>query len=401
MERRGLLHACADMVLQCSDGRVIPCVRFQCMTSCDVIRHVIEDVELRKDDKGRMIVPFPNVDSGDLAMACDVMHGVTGVHQLDEYSAPAALRGLRALGHSALTDHLLERLWTVLSSKEWLDVQPHMSELLHTPSVRLDVLRQLARLCPSWPDFSSKVLAHIDMDSALATWMLPRLCAFFPAGAVFTRVLDLLPACVLTMDMALSLFPASAPSCFHPLEALDVVDALAAMFAAQGWDKGVLALLRALLSSMRIFDVTPCLAASLHGTIVQIDRQPSASVLLAIEEHRGPVNRKLAPWLWLTADWAAGRVDARIELHKLDDAARRARKCHVRMTAYDASGECADVWYLLPVVHPAVSFRVMDSGRYAAGNPEAFAAVVRSDTLARLRLDLFYGQHDPLLSPLA
>lgn len=399
----GLLESCADMVLQCSDGRVIPCVRFQCMTSCDAIRHVVEDVELRKDAKGRLIVPFPNVDSTDLAMACNVVHGVTAVSQLDEFSTPATLRGLRALGHTVLTDQILERLWSVLSAKDathWPDMRPHMCELLHTPSVRQDVLRQLARVCPCWPDFSSKVLGHVTMDVQLAAWILPKLCAFFPAGPVFTRVLGLLPAGVLTPDAVLGLFPASAPACFHPLEALDVVDALAAMFAARGWDKGLLGLMRALLAAMRVFDVAPYVANALHGTIVQIDRQPAVSVLLAVAERKGPVSRKLAPWLWLTTDWATGRVDARVELGRLDDAARRARKCSVRLTAYSATGDCAEVWYHVPTVHPAVWFRVLDAGQYAAGTPEAFAAAVRAGGLARLRVDLFYGQHDPLHGPL-
>lgn len=400
---QGLLESCADMVLQCSDGRVIPCVRFQCMTTCDAIRHVVEDVELRKDAKGRMIVPFPNVDSTDLAMASNVVHGVTAVHQLDEYSTPATLRGLRALGHTSLTNEILERLWAVLSAKDgahWPDVRPHMCELMHTPSVRLDVVRQLARLCPCWPDFSSKVLGNVTMDVQLATWLLPKLCAFFPAGPVFTRVLGLLPAGVLTPDAVLGLFPASAPACFHPLEAVDVMDALAALFAAREWDKGVLGLLRALMAAMRVFDVAPCVANSLHGTIVQIDRTPTVSVLLAVAERKGPVSRKMAPWLWMTVDWAAGRVDASVQLSKLDDAARRARKCHVRLTAYGTAGDCAEVWYHVPVVHPAVWFRLLDAGRYVAGNPEAFAAAVRAGGLTRLRLDLLYGQHDPLHAPL-
>lgn len=399
-----LLESCADMVLHCSDGRVIPCVRFKCEPSCEVIRHVLEDVVLEKDSAGRAIVPFPNVSSADLAKAMDVIHKVRPIASLAVEEPPMALRGMRALGHQKLIPKVLHQLWTLVACGTCPDILPYVNELLHTPAVRADVLRKLVLLCPTWPEFSSRVLGTVRMDVALATWMLRCLGEFFPAGPTFVRVLDMLPLRLLDASSALGLFtrPNNAAS-YHPQEALDVLVALATKFDEAGWDAGVLELMRALTVATQAYDVAPLVANNLHGTIILLETEahktPLASVLVVVNDRRGAVSRKLAPWLWLHADWETGVVNPRIALGKLDGTVTP-RQCHVRLTAYARTGDCAELWYVVGHAHPLLPFNLVDSGRYAAGDVGAFRGVASGDGLTRLRIDLFYGTKNPLETPL-
>lgn len=419
-----LLLSCADMVLRCSDGRAIPCVRFHCLATCEAIRNLAEDAVLEKDERGRLVVPFPNVDSSDLAIAMDVVHGVLAVGELCAATAPAALRGLRALGNDALDEELVERLWEVTAAGSMLDVQPHLDDLLHTRSVRLAVLRRVAVLCPTWPDFRRRVLGGLAMDVDTATWLLRHLPQFYPAGLAFVAVLDALPPRVLDPATALRLLsaPCSAPH-FHPAEALDAVHALARLFAREGWDAGQLDFMRSLLTAMRAFDVAPHVASDVHGSIVTITGAPAVSVLLTVRERRGGVcSRKMAPWLRLHVDWATGAVDARLSLRELASGVRggwRALGCEVRLTAYEhwddgddgdggdrMDGEgglvvarapaTSELWYACQTTHPAGLLSLSEHGRYAAGDADAFRAAVRSSALSRLRVDVFYARHSVL-----
>ena len=392
------------MVLRCSDGRCIPCVRYYCLASCEVISHVAEDTELPKDERGRCIVPFPNVDSSDLALAVEVVHGARAVGTLDSTTAPAALRGLQALGHTALSLIMMEQLWCVVCGGSFVEVQPHINELLHTESVRHKVLKKLAELLPTWPEFSSKVLGAVSMDAELASYLLRMLARFFPAGPLFRRVLDLLPISVLDSRTALSLFagPMNASS-YHPSEVVDVLDALARTFqlglatSPARWDVSLLDFMRGLLTAGQVFDVAPHVANSMHGSIVLLERTPTASMLLLVHEKKGVVNRKMAPWISLHIDWATGVVDARITMSKLDDVGRSVQRCQARLSVYGGEdGRSGELWYVIDPVHPQLTFSLVDDGRYGAGCVETFRSLARDGSSDRLRVDLFYGEHSVL-----
>lgn len=406
-----LLESCADMVLRCSDGTRIPCVRFHCLTTCNVIRNLVEDVTLQKDERGRAVVPFPNVDSADLAAAIDVIHGVRPAEQLGADDVARALRGVRALGHDALTPRLLVHYWEALQAAGTCGLEalhPYASDLVRAHGIRLDVLRRLVVLCPAWPDFSARVLPELDVTPDLARWLLLHLTKFFPAGPLFTRVLELLtPLPSLTLADALSLFSeaANAPA-YHPAEAMDAAGALAGLVAARRWDATTAAFLEGLRIATQVYDVAPHLASTLHGSLVLLERTPVASLLLEVmpEARRRPrVTRKMAPWLWLWADWGTGEVDARVTLSKLDDAGRRASACQVRLTAYARGGDSAEVWYaapIMPMAHALAEFVVRQHGRLALGCEESFRGLVRGGALTRLRVDLFYGPRSVLDRPM-
>lgn len=388
------------MVLQCSDGRGIPCVRYYCMSTCEVIRNLAEDVELAKDARGRAVVPFPMVSSTDLALAVEVIHGARTVSSLTDATAPATLRGLQALGHTAHTAHIMEHLWRQVCDGGMLDLHPHLNELLHTVSVRLPALRKLVVLCPTWPEFRDRVLGEVRMDAPLATYLLQHLSKFFPAGPLFAHILSVVPLAALNAASALAMFtaPKNAPS-FHPAEAVEALHALAAKFEEGGWDPALLDLFRALLTAAQVYDVAPHAANTMHGTIVLLENTPVASLLLAVQDRKAvAVTRKMAPWMSLTADWLTGVVDAKFCVARLDDGGRHARCCQVRLTAYGDGScglRCAELWYVFEGVNPLVAFNLSD-GQYGAGCVESFRSLMRSSTLARLRIDLFYGGHNVL-----
>lgn len=393
-----LLESCSDMVLQCSDGRRIPCVRYHLVTTCEAIRHVTEDIDdamLDKDERGRTVVPFPNVDASDLAIAVEVVHGVTAISELCEGTAPAALRGLRALGMDALDDDILGRIWELVRGDSLPAIRPHMDDLLHTPGVRTHVLRRLVVLCPTWTGFATHVLRHVAMDVCTASWMLHHLTKFYPAGLVFGAVLEALPRTALAdPGTALRLFTGPRnTSSYHPAEALDVLRALGRVFAREGWDATQTEFFGAMLTAMSVYDVAPHVASDLHGSIVLLDGSPTASVLLFVHERKGAVSRKLARWLKVRVDWATGVVDARISFPELDRAVRR---CEVRLVAYEDPATTAELWYECSTTLPSLPMTLSDHGQYAAGDVDAFRDMVRSDAFTRLRIDVFYAGHSVL-----
>lgn len=395
MDADQLLEQCADMVLRC-DGCDIPCIRFHCLISCDVIRNLAEDVDLERDSRGRVVVPFPGVSPDDLRMATHILHGVRGVTSLSTEDIAAGVRGMRALGHSVLDTNLPERLWSVLDHNDINAVRPHLGDLLYTKALRLPVLRRLVTLCPTWAEFSP-LLDDVVVSADLATWMLSYLTKFFPAGPVFTRMLGAIPASTLDPAKAVALFTAPKnASSYHPAEALDVVRELRRVFRARGWDPSLLGLLDALTESMNMFDVAPFAANAMHGSVVILERTPAASLLLSVTAQRALTHRKMAPWIVLNVDWTTGAVDARISLDKLGGTARYARTCQVRLTACDLDGNEAEVWYALLDLIPLASFTIRDQGRVAAGSLGRLQRMVASTRLTRLRIDLFYAEHSVL-----
>ena len=223
-------------------------------------------------------------------------------------------------------------------------------------------------------------------------------------------MLELLVPCPgLAMGDALSLFAeaTNAPA-YHPAEAMDAVAALAGLIAARRWDPTAAAFLDGLRVATQVYDVTPHSATALHGSLVLLERTPTASMLLEVmpeARRRARVTRKMAPWLWLWVDWGTGEVNARVTLSRVDDAGRRASACQVRLTAYARDGECRELWYAapgVPIAHALREFVLLEHGRLALGCQESFRGLVRhgGGALARLRVDVFYGQRSVLDRPL-
>lgn len=405
-EALALLDRCSDLVLRCSDGTEIPCVTFQCVRTCEVIRHVMQDVPLSRDPRGRSVIPFPNVDSTDLALAAEVVHEVRAVDDLVADAIPSVLRGLRALGHVASQGPVMERLWSAVKGCSEAAIRPHLTDLLHTPSLRCKVLQRMVRLCPTWGSFSA-TLDHVLMDVQLAAWLMLNLSRRYPAGPLFTRLVGMIPAAVLDGNAALGLFVSpGVATAFHPAEAVDALetmgDTLGRCNDSRAW-AGVRGFAGAMLQAMQVYDVAPHVANALHGSVVLLENCPMASVLLHVGTHKplSTVSRKMSPWLHLYLDFQAGAVDALVTLRNLDDQARTARRCQVRVTAYAGDvadvaevAEVAEVWYDVE----GSQFSVPADGRVVAGCPDSVRNAVRRG-LSRLRLDVFYGHHNVLDHP--
>lgn len=384
------------MVLSCEDGRRIPCLRFDCLVTCEVIRNVAEDTALSKDERGRAVVPFPGVDSSDLALAIEAVHKVRAVDSLPADCAPAVLRGLDALGHQgSLRASVLEHMWQVMP-RSLAHVRPHVDELVRVPTIRLDVLRKLAVLCPTWPEFEAQVVTNLRLDVRLGIFLLEHLSKFFPAGPLFVGILRQLPTSVLTQASVLDLFTAPRNALlYHPEELSDVLRGMIDKFASGGWDPTMYAFLKALVTAGRVFDVAPHVASGLYGSIVMIRNNPSVSVLLTVMERKRAVSRKMACWLWMSIDWALGLVDAKVSLWEVCETPVPT-SCYVRLTAYLPDASCAEVWYAVPHVNPWVPFRLSQQGVPAAGDLEGFRALVRNPVMHRLRVDLFYNGQNVL-----
>lgn len=390
MENTMLLDECSDLVLRCSDGRCIPCVRYTCMTTCDVIRHVVEDVGLSTDFRGRLIVPFPNVDSADLGSAIDVIHDVRPVEAMCVAELAAALRGCAALGHGAHTACLLERVWELVKHGTYTQMQPYVSDLLHVTALRQQVLKRLMILRPMWEDFWD-ALAGVDVDVPLAIFVLQTTSKYYAAGPLFVHLLRELPDGALDAESALSLFSAPRNAlAYHPAEVVDVVDSICCKLASR-LGAGLSAFLRAVVVANRVYDVAPLLANGLSGTIIMLEHVPSVSLLCVVSERKGVILRKMAPWLSVSIDWNTGVMDALMALSKVDEVGRYARQCQVRFTAY-AGDVCGEIWYVFTNINPRLTVSVRNDCSHAIGCVRAYRTAMQSAELTRIRIDVFYGE---------
>ena len=388
-----LLDECSDMVLHCSDGRSIPCVRYTCMTTCDVIRHVVEDVDLAQDGRGRFVVPFPNVDSADLSSAIDVIHDVRPVEAMCVSELAAALRGCGVLGHTAHTPLLLERVWELVKYGSYAQMEPYVSDLLHQSALRLPVLKRLMVLRSTWAEFRD-ALEGIELDVSLAIFVLHTASQFFAVGPMFVSLLNMLPDGALDAESALSLFSAPRNAlAYHPAEVVDVVEALCSKLGSKLGS--LAAFLRAVVVANQVYDVAPLLANGMNGTIIMLEHVPSVSLLCGVSERKGVILRKMAPWLSVSIDWNTGGMDALMVLSKLDDVGRMARRCQVRFTAY-AGDLVGEVWYVFTHINPRLTVSVRNDSAYAVGCTQTFRTAMRSACLSRLRVDVFYGESNVL-----
>lgn len=388
-----LLDACSDVVLRCADGVSIPLSKYACMSSSPVLRDALRLSGARdeRDERGRLVISIPRPSRG-LVSALGIVHGTLAVPVLCLDDALSALEGFDWLGGGGvcrvLSTATLERAWSLLRHAPLETLGPHLQRFLDSESTRDSVLTQLGRLCIGWQPFVD-AMKDVIIDVRIADRMMTKLPKLYPPVLLLRFCLDRMtgrtPGAVLAVA-------AHAGVYYHPREvvtAMREVEALVPLFAP---------LVRTWIEGMTTVDPAPTLRG-VSASIVSY-HEPSTSVLFDFEDasRRGEQQRRVSPWL--TLHWghpgfdAIGGFDAEVTLAKIDRDGRAATRMDARLMGFDCDGDLAyERWHSFAAVDPRDAIRVSTGSGVYASPP-------RSERVARLRLDLFYGGHVPVwLSP--
>lgn len=378
---RAMVNDCSDMVLRVR-GEDIPCVRFNLMAACDIVRFLAEDVDLDRDRRGRVVVPMPELDARTAHVTLDLLHGVAGAADLDRADTERGLRGMDYLGSSVLVPTLLARLWHWIRDADLPEIIGHAGRLILDPAQQPLVMRRLVVLRPLWHDFLAEVVDAVEMDFDIARAIVTHLARFYPASTVLRAVLARLPHP--TADKVVAL--CSMHGCYyHPAEVPDALTAMRHTLARHGLESPVVGLCGTLLEALGTYHVAPLSAARVSGSVILYEA-PTVSVLLTVEpECRKPIIVRATSWLRVNVDCESGTMDTSFLLARIDD--HGSRQAQLRVTCESQRGASSEMWYM---------FEDVDGGSWTSLSQCASSfgqGALQMGALhdpKRLRFDLFF-----------
>jgi hypothetical protein len=393
-----MLLDCADMVLRLSGGADVPCdvpcVRYNMLASCEIVRFLAEDVSLDRDAAGRTVVPLPGIDEASVRITVDLLHGISAAADLSRDDAKRALRGMDVLGSRLLVPLVHARLWHWIQHDALAEVLPYVPRLAAEPGVQLPLLRRLVAMRPQWADFKAEVLDRLPMDFELARVVLSHLVRFFPASTALAAVVDKLQHP--TADKILALCGEHG-SYYHPGEVRDVMTLVDRALDA---DSPTRALARTMLGALGTYRTLPLAAAKVHGTVLLFE-VPTVSVLLTFDtDSTRPIFVRATNWLRVNVDRESGTMDISFVLGRFDEDG--ARNVQLRVLCWTEDTECggsdvsSEVWYEFTDVE-AVGWTSLSQ---AAATSEHQGQVAALQEPRRMRLDFFYDtRHSALDRP--
>ena len=404
---KNLLGECADAVVRTSDWTDIPCCKFTCLSSCSVLRDLIEACDpaaLHTTPDGKLIIPVPGISTNALKLAIDLVHGLSNARDLSLEDTLLAYTGLDVLGCHTLNDDLDTQLWALVSPLPLAGIKQHMGRLLRSLRHRDQVLNMLVRLAPLWKDVKLLVEEELELDAKNVVWVAKELMRFFPPATVVCLLIDALPMVSRSSDIILQLvgIPESG-SHYHPAEIVSLLKTVVRVFRSKKWDPLVMRCLNTFIESNRLCDVAPHKNSGVSGTTWMCDAEAMASAHLTFHK---PLTRQraieVAPWLYIRVLPYSGHVMVTIIPWKLDEVGQQARNIQLRVTAGAGhSLDHPDVWYewhnLTVTRATQLSLSTVD---HTFGSHEALHRAVRCSSLKSLRFDAFYGASSILDRPL-
>jgi hypothetical protein len=411
MASKDILNSCADMIVVCDDGTIIPCSQYNAVSLCGFIRSVTEHVELETETgTGRKILPFPGVRSSILVITFDILHGLLPPLYMTKQQCLDALEGMNLLESSCMRTFVLDRLLVLatvyvhhMTTTEILDVLP---PLLETESHRLSALSIALRAFPLWTHFRV-LLRRVHMTHELAQWILTRTMKMFPASVVFCEVLSLIPESVLTLDHVLQLFGMRGFGIHHhPAEVTMSLGFMESIIRMRGWADDthrVLDVISTVRDSLLVYDAAPMTASTVYGSILIFENTPIVSCMLTIDGRLSVPKRVcISPWLSVTLDVRTGNVQGRLKMGKIDASARHSKSVRVHLTgiSWKSTGMSppnivVDAWYSFDNVAPG-NILTLASSAPSRGNAESVMEGLQSRALNYLRFDVHYGHVDVL-----
>lgn len=393
-----MLLDCADMVLRLSDGTDVPCVRYNMMAACEIVRFLAEDVSLDKDAAGRVVVPLPGIDAPSVRVTVDLLHGICAASDVSRDDAKRALRGMDVLGSQVLVPLLHARLWHWIQYDALGELLPYVPRLAAEAKVQVPLMRRLVGMRPQWADFKVEVLSRLSVDFELARVLLCHMVRFFPASTALAAVVDCLQHPTADKILALA---GEHGSYYHPGEVRDVMTVLERALEAHCPESPALGLARTTLGALSTYRTLPLAAAKVHGTVLLFE-EPTVSVLLTFETgSQRPIFVRATSWLRVNVDRESGTMDISFLLSRVDNTGD-VRDVQLRVLCWSEDVECgtsdisSEVWYEFA----GVDTHAWTSLSQAAGTSEHQGQVAALQQPRRMRLDFFYDtRHSALDRP--
>ena len=409
----------ADLVLVCGTAR-IPASRFCCVLHSGLLKNVLSEptVHAETDDTGRYVISVPYQDAAALQTCVALMHDTLSVRDLrlkDLEHAEATVRCLQYLDCSP-------RLFTAVVAKAWemvdaehlhddLFFDPEDSDFmidtfLSCPVTQKTVLEDTFEARPSWTYFKRVIKAIGEVDGgrllrSLASLLMTHLGKVFPPHCVLFAILDNshidTPTsphydCTKVFELA-----GMHGSLYHPREMVPVLHRVRQACQDNSAIPAVVPrFMLAISSALGTYTPAPHAAANIHGSIVEF-HEPTTSALAIIDAYEHHMRKKLAHWLTLSLSRLTGSIDLTFTLAGIDQIARRARSCEVRVMVFgpDGSELLGEEWFVYDTINPENPTRLLDGKRKFSGgrwDPAFFAAAMATERLKFIRADFFYAK---------
>jgi hypothetical protein len=383
----------ADIVVTVDNTLRIPCCRYLLASTCDVIRHVLED------NATVDTIPFDGVDAKALECALDLLHRNISLDDADLLTMSLIRQGMHVLGCALYDSDIRMRAWKLVKeSGKNVVLRPWMYDFMKEPSIRLDVLKRFVVMYgPRWQDLSdelgkSSLAPSVDIDTA--TYLVSTLTRFFPPSLVVPCILKFVAN--VTLDNALAIVgQPAAGTYYHPSDVADVCRFLRRRFPQMEF-------LRTMSDGLSTFDYAPLASIHVGGSVVTFtDGSPPMASAVLILDGKAPA-RTIAVASWVTVRLAP-RIDVIIKANKLDHRSQAARGMQLRIMAYQRSnGVGQEAWatWHAPSWNPRMPASVYDQ-IHLRPQLEMLRAVVSGSSRHQVvfRIDVFYGEQTVLLDP--
>lgn len=383
MDTRRLLEDCADLHIYGSDLQRIPCSKFQVSTTCDVLRHVLEDFDIKE-------IPFPNIPGDCLRLAMELIHDITTIDDLSLEHIDLADRGFDVLGTTCIDTSA--RIWSLVEFSGLDAIRPRLPKLVRSDAVNKDIVIQT---CLNYDCTLHGIMSTVyacQPDFELGLYLVKRLCKFAPICFLFRCLLKSIPNMTLSKAAQLSSCEGVYPY-MHPLEVSCILTILKVTFVE---DDVMSKFIYSMAGAMQTYDMAPLSSSTLFGNVIMFHDSQHTSVCLKLDG-TAP-NRRIVLSTFLKFQFVNDVPVVTIRADKIDVLARISNKLDVRVVADHDNGQktYAEMWYswTTPAWRPRMEVSTTeDSCPRITGDVENFNAYVLAGIRRKrmtFRIDIFY-----------
>lgn len=384
MNTRRVLEECADLHVYGSDGQRIPCSKFQVSTKCEVLRHVLEDFDIKE-------IPFPNVSGESLRIAMDLIHDIYSIENLSLSDIDIADRGFDVLGATCIDTSA--KTWSLIEFSGIDIIRPRLPKLMRSDIVNKDAIMQT---CFNY-DMSllgiGKTIHACEPDFELGMYLMKRLCKFVPLCYLLRCLLRSIPNMTLSKALRLTSCEGIYPYT-HPLEVSCVLDILRTTFIE---DNEIYGFINSMAGAMHTYDMAPLSSSTFFGNVVLFHDSQHASLCLKLDGT--PPSRRVVISKFLKFQFVNDVPVVTITAHNIDMMAKLSNKLDVRIVADHDNGQktYAEMWYswTAPAWRPRLDVSTTEeSCPRITGNVDDFNTYVATGIRRKrmtFRIDIFYG----------
>jgi hypothetical protein len=384
MDTRRVLEECADVHVYGSDGRRIPCSKFQVSTKCEVLRYVLEDCEAAD-------IPFPTISGDCLRLAMDLIHDIRDVDSLSLAEIELADRGLDVLGCTCIDT--APKTWSLVEFSGLAVIRPKLSKLVRSSGVNKDAVIQVCVDRDVTLDGIAKTIAACEPDLELGVYLMRRLCKFVPVCYLLRCLLKTIPNMTLSKALRLTSCDGVYPYT-HPLEVSSMLNILRSTFAEDG---DVYGFINAIAGALHTYDMAPLSSSTLFGNVVMFHDSQHTSVVLKLDGT--PPSRRVVMSKFLKFHIVDNIPIVSVKAHTIDMIAKVSNTLDVRIVADHDNGQktYAELWYswAAPAWRPTLEVSTTaESCPRITGDVRDFNAYVLAGIRRKrmtFRIDIFYG----------